>query len=228
MPMMDFMKWLSALGDALYEVIAWLVFYPVTLGRTILRPLGMMRYADQELQKGAEKQFADALSPPLLLLLSLLLTQIIDVALGGGVNPLIASKAGLATFIHDDSTLLVLRLVLFSLFPLMAATRSLRARDIRLTRQLLRGPFYAQCYACASFSLFLGIGVSLSHTGMRGAFPIGVLISAGALLAYLTIQTLWFSHQLRCGWLNGLINAVRAFVEAGIMFLGFAFLFVSH
>lgn len=46
---MYFMKWLSSLDELLYEVISWLVFYPLTLWRTCTRPLGMMDYADAQL-----------------------------------------------------------------------------------------------------------------------------------------------------------------------------------
>ena len=78
---MDFMKWLNSLGDLLYEVMSWLIFYPITLWRTITSPLDTMGYSDRELQDSADEQFTDTLNPPLFLVLSLLLTQAVDVAL---------------------------------------------------------------------------------------------------------------------------------------------------
>lgn len=223
---MDFMKWLSSFGDFLYEVMSWLVFYPITLWRTVTRPLDAMRYSDAELHDRADEQFTDTLNPPLFLVLSLLLTQAIDKALGGGTNPIVAQKSGLAAFITDDTTLLALRLVVFSLFPLMMATRFLRARRIPLTRQRLKGPFYAQCYACAPFALFLGIGISLGHTRIPGAHIASPVLSTGALLAYLTAETLWFSHHLQQSRVRGLGNAIRAFMEATLAALGMALLFL--
>jgi hypothetical protein len=225
---MDFMKWLNSLGDLLYEVMSWLIFYPVTLWRTTTSPLATMGYADKELHDSDEQQFTDTLNPPLFLVLSLLLTQAIDVALGGGVNPIITQKNGLAEFVTDDTTLLVLRLVLFSLFPLMMATRLLRAKRVKVTRQRLRSPFYAQCYACAPFALFLGTGVSLGHTTIPWAGILGAIFAVGAIVVYLTTETLWFSAQLKQGYGWGLLNAVRAFVQATIAFLVLGALVLAH
>ncbi|MFC3580321.1 hypothetical protein [Sphingomonas hylomeconis] len=225
---MDFMKWLNSFGDLLYEVMSWLIFYPITLWRTVTRPLDAMRYSDLELRDSADEQFTDTLNPPLFLVLSLLLTQAIDVALGGGTNPIVAQKTGLAGFVSDDTTLLVLRLVLFSLFPLMMATRFVRAKRVKLTRQSLKGPFYAQCYACGPFALCLGIGVSLAHTRLPGAPVISALLVTGAILAYLTAETLWFAHHLPQRHWRALFNVIRAFVEGAVTAIALALLFVAH
>jgi hypothetical protein len=225
---MDFMKWLNSFGDLLYEVMSWLIFYPITLWRTVTRPLEAMRYSDEELRDRADEQFTDTLNPPLFLVLSLLLTQAIDVALGGGTNPIVAQKTGLAGFVSDDTTLLALRLVLFSLFPLMMATRFLRAKRVKLTRQSLKGPFYAQCYACAPFALCLGIGVSLAHTNIPGAPVASAVLVIGAMLAYLTAETLWFSHHLRQGHGHALLHVIRAFFTGAVMAVVMALLFVAH
>ena len=36
---MDFMKIIESLDEALYTVMGWLVFYPLTLWRALVRPL---------------------------------------------------------------------------------------------------------------------------------------------------------------------------------------------
>lgn len=43
----------------LYEVVSWLVFYPLTLWRCIIRPMSMIAYAEQEMTRPPEDQFAD-------------------------------------------------------------------------------------------------------------------------------------------------------------------------
>lgn len=225
---MDFMKWLNSLGDLLYEVMSWLIFYPITLWRTLTNPLAMMRYSESELDDLEADQFDDTLNPPLFLVLSLLLTQAIDVALGGGTNPIIAQKAGLAGYITDSTTLLALRLILFSLFPLIFAARLLRAKRIKITRQRLKSPFYAQCYACAPFALFLGAALSLGHAPIPEARAAGAILAGGALLAYLLAQTLWFARNLEQSVVRAIGNTVRAFFEACVAFLLLAILFVAH
>ncbi len=46
---MDFMRLLKSLEELLYELASWLIFYPMTMWRTLRRPQAMMHYADVEL-----------------------------------------------------------------------------------------------------------------------------------------------------------------------------------
>lgn len=223
---MDFMKWLNSLGELLYEVMSWLVFYPITLWRAVTKPLTMMSYADDELRDPSEEQFSDTLNPPLFLVLSLLLTHAADEAIGGGTNPIVAKQTGLAALITDDTSFLVLRLLLFSMFPLMMATRFLRARRVQVTRQRLKAPFYAQCYACAPFALFLGLGTSLGHASWPAAQLLGPVIAIAALVGYLLAVTIWFAHHLQQQWWRALLNALRAFSQAAVSSLVIAALFI--
>ena len=70
---MHFMQLLKSLDELLYEVMSWLVFFPLTLWRTLTQPITMMEYADSELHDPEEQQYEDALSPPLFLLLAILI-----------------------------------------------------------------------------------------------------------------------------------------------------------
>ena len=62
---MHFVSLLKSLDDLLYQVVSWLVFYPITLWRVLRRPGAMMVYADRELADAEERQYEDTLSPPL-------------------------------------------------------------------------------------------------------------------------------------------------------------------
>lgn len=210
------MKWLNSIGELLFEVMSWLVFYPITLWRTITRPVAMMGYADDELHDRKDEQFTDTLNPPLFLVLSLLLSHLAEESLGSGGNPIIAKQTGLAAFISDDTSLLAFRMIVFSLFPLMMSARFLRAQGVPLTRQRLKPPFYAQCYACAPFALFLGLGTAIGHTTLPAATVIGSLLSMGAVAGYLAAETLWFSHHLSQSHVRALLNVSLAFAEAAI------------
>lgn len=210
------MKWLNSLGDLLYEVMSWLIFYPITLWRATSAPLCMMTYSDDELHDRKDEQFTDTLNPPLFLILSLLLTQLIAEALGGGVNPLVAKRTGLASLITDDTALLAFRLLLFSLFPLVMATRLIRAKNLPLTRARLKPPFYAQCYACAPFALFLGIGTSLIDVRLAALHIGGTVLALGSVVAYLGAETIWFSRHLGKSEIVSLAHVLRVFVEAAV------------
>lgn len=220
------MKWLNSFGDLLYEVMSWLIFYPITLWRAIVSPLQIMEYADSELHDAEGEQFTDTLNPPLFLLLSLLVTQALDEAFTGGVNPLIKDQRGLAAFITDDTTLLALRLVFFSMFPLMMAARLLRAKRIKLTRDRLKSPFYAQCYATGPFALFLGMGVSVGQSHVPWASVIGALLSTGAITFYLMTQTRWFTRHLRQHSIRAFLNSLRGMAQGTVAALILGLLFV--
>lgn len=53
---MDFMRILRSVEAFLYKVMTWLVFYPRTLIRTALRPIGMLEYSRAELRKPEESR----------------------------------------------------------------------------------------------------------------------------------------------------------------------------
>ena len=78
---MDFLKLIRQLDELLYEVMSWLVFYPVTLWRALRHPSKMMDYSDAELGDPAERQYTDTLSPPLFLLLTLVLSHALELSL---------------------------------------------------------------------------------------------------------------------------------------------------
>ena len=53
---MNFFNLLQSLDELLYEVMSWLVFYPITLWRTLVRPLKMMDYSDVEQGDASDQQ----------------------------------------------------------------------------------------------------------------------------------------------------------------------------
>ena len=224
---MNFMQWLRSLDDLLYEVMAWLIFFPVTLWRTVSRPLSMMNYANWELHDKEEEQFTDTLSPPLFLILSLLVSHGIGLSLGGGTNPIVASNQGLASLISDNTTLLLLRVVIFSIFPLMLAVRFVHASHSQLTRQGLKAPFYAQCYAAAPLALIVGVGTALAHSRFTWLNGVAGIVVGGAILTYVFVQAHWFAQHLSKSIWRGLLNAIAGILTGTVLALGIAVLFAG-
>jgi sorbitol-specific phosphotransferase system component IIC len=222
---MHLMSLLKSLDDLLYEVMSWLVFYPLTLWRVLRRPLVMMDYSDRELHQSAGEQYTDTLTPPLFLLVSLLLSHAIELAFVGD-NVLVRSNHGLAALVDDDTSLVILRLVTFSVFPLMFAVRLVRAQHKRLTRDSLRPAFYAQCYAAAPFALLIGIGTLLTTVHrVAWAVPLGLAIIAATLLIYFVVQARWFAEHLKRSIIAGLGQAAIAMGVSLVMILLVAPLF---
>lgn len=215
---MHFMGLLKSLDELLYEVMSWLIFYPVTLWRTLTRPLQMMDYSDHELGQADEQQYSDTLPPPLFLLVSLLLAHGLELVVVGD-SPLIESRRGLAALVDDDTTLLIMRLVIFSVFPLMFAAGMIRLQRKGLTRETLRAPFYSQCYAVAPFALVLSVAGILIHTSWLEVQAAGVLLGAMGLIVFGLVQARWFAQHLHRSLLAGLGYASIAMVESLVLVL---------
>lgn len=214
---MDFMKLLKSLEELLYELVSWLVFYPVTMWRSIVRPLEMMRYADTELADNPEDQYEDTLSPPLFLLITLLLSQGFSSAL-----PSIYDSAAAAKELGSASNLLIARGVIFGIFPLCMAVTLLRSKNIRITRNSLRPPFFSQCYVAAPFAFVLVLGFDFVSMPQEEGALAGLITIIVAMIWYAQAQIRWFIHDLGMG------RARAVFVFFGaFLFATFAAFFIA-
>lgn len=210
---MNFFNLLQSLDELLYEVMSWLVFYPITLWRTLVRPLKMMDYSDVEQGDASDQQYTDTLSPPLFLLLSLILVHAAEIALIGN-DAVVASKVGLSALVSTNTDLIILRIVSYSLFPVMMATRMVRAQTLQVNRDTLRAPFYSQCYVAAVLAMMLGSAVILIKLAHDWSVLAGGALVLFALLWFGFLQTAWFNQHLKCGRLKAFGHASRAMVES--------------
>ncbi len=221
---MDFLKLIQSLDELLYEIMSWLIFYPVTLWRTLTRPLKMMDYSEAELGDAAGQQYTDTLSPPLFLMLTLVLSHGIELSTVGESTTVI-DKTGLSGLISDDSSLILLRVAFFSIFPLVMAARLVRARHVKLDRETLKAPFYSQCYATAPLAMMVTGASILMRMTAAEAMLAGFALLIFALLWFGTLQILWFAQHLRSGRWRAFGHASRAMVEALILFSAVSLLF---
>ncbi len=215
---MNFMVILNSLDELLYEVMSWLVFYPITLWRSVRHPLRMMTYADAELADAADQRFTDVLSPPLFLLITLLLSHALELSVTGD-SPLVADNKGLASLVNNDTNLIILRMLAFALFPLFNSLRLVRAKRQKLDRDTLKLPFYSQCYVTAPMALLIGIGATMSQCHPFEVALAGLGLMVGGVLWYLAIQLVWFHEQLATSWLKAFGHTLRAYLGAATVFL---------
>lgn len=214
---MDFLKLIQSLDELLYEIMSWLIFYPVTLWRALTKPLKMMDYSEAELGDPADRQYSDTLSPPLFLLLTIALTHAAELSLVGQ-DQLVISRTGLSAFVSDDSSLILVRVAFFSIFPLIMAARMVRARHVKLDRVPLKPPFYSQCYVTAPFAMMMSGASILMRMGRIELEVAGLALLVFSLLWFGTLQILWFAHHLRSGYWRAAGHASRAMVEALVLF----------
>jgi hypothetical protein len=208
---MDFIKLLRSLEELLYEVMVMLVFYPRTLWLTIRHPQRMMDYADTELGDVQSEQYDDTVSPPLFLMISLGIAHLI----GQAAKSDVAGK--LPGLLANVENLLALRLLLFSLFPLMMALRLLARLDVALNRESLRPPFYSQCVVTAPVAMAVGLCQSVPRMlGLDKA--VGVIALLFVLAWYLRQQAAWFGVKLSLtpgpAWRMALSTAILSTLAA--------------
>lgn len=218
------MKWINSLDELLYEVMSWLLFFPLTLWRSIVHPFAMMDYADDQLALPDDEQYGAALSPPLFLAIALLMAHAVSLALGQ-VDAIVADRHGLAGLVNDDASALVLRLVVFASFSLFTATRMVRRRGLPIDRNALCAPFYAQCYPTGVFALGIGIGISLARTTMPTTYMGGIGLVVASIVYYVIVETRWFAIKLETSYISAIGAVAITLFEAFTLFLIVGFLF---
>ncbi len=161
-----------------------MLFYPRTLWRVLRHPLALAAQAEAEMSEREEDQFIDLVSPPLFLMLSILLAHALEVGLHANLAPFTSSAA--KEVLTSDTNLLIFRAITFSLFPLLMATGLLHRLRRDIDRATLRRPFFLQCFFASPFvvtlsvaSVFARLGFSLVATGL----------TVGAVLWYLGVET---------------------------------------
>jgi hypothetical protein len=210
---MDFVKILRSFEEFLYEVMTWLLFYPRTLWRAVTQPIDMIRYSDTEQADAVEDQYTDSLSPPLFLMLSLLIAHGFELAMHSQVT----IGANFRRFFASDETLLLLRCVAFSLYPLLYAAALLKRRGAALDRERLRRPFFGQCYVTAPVAMLSSIILTMGR--QPGFAPVAAILFVAVLCWFLTVQARWFRIELGMGLGRAALLACWIWLKATILIL---------
>lgn len=189
---MNALTLLRSVEELLYEVVSWLVFYPKTLWMTLSRPLRTLAYSDREQHDKPDQQYLDTLSPPLFLVLSILLAHGIELAAGLHLNQSHSELGRMIT--SNDQTLLSVRALMFSLYTVAYAVLFLLLGRKRIDRETVRPPFFAQCFLSGALAILTSIGT----TGIRYPGEVATLAGVGLILAtvawYLWVQTRWLAR----------------------------------
>lgn len=209
---MNVLTILRSVEELLYEVMSWLLFYPRTLMASLRHPLQTMRYSDQEQRDKPEKQYLETLSPPLFLVLSILLAHAIELAFGFRTE---GDASGLGRVVTgSDQNLLAFRALMFSLHPLLFAWVWLKLSGKKIDRDSLRAPFFAQCYLSGATSIL----VSLASLGVRDPREwttlLGVAVVIASTVWYVAIQRLWLMHVDGMTRIRAWAWAIGTFVAA--------------
>jgi hypothetical protein len=203
------MKLLKSLDDFLYEVVGWIIFYPITFIRSVLNPLEMLRYSDRELLEPDEEQYTDTINPPIFLLITLLIAYL----LGKVIQPQIR----LSGLLSKDTDVLLFRGVVFSIFPVLMAVDLLKHQGKRIDRVALRPIFYGQCFIAAPFALVASIAGLLVEF-QKGPYVIaGILVFFLAFCWYVAVEVVWFSSSLNVTKVRATLHVLIVVFLANIL-----------
>jgi hypothetical protein len=208
---LDLIRLLRSLEEFLYELVGWLVFYPRTFWRIFRHPGRIARYTRTELTKDRDDQFADTISPVLMLILSVIFTHVLELAFKAPVMA-IASPIGQKLF-GSEQGLLLTRSVAFCIYALGAALGTLRAESLEVTRNNLREPFSIQAFLVCPFLLLLSVGSLVARTNDLLAVKIfGVAIAASSAAWYVLARAAAYRALFESAYLRAFVRVLLWFV----------------
>ncbi|MBY8824995.1 hypothetical protein [Sphingomonas colocasiae] len=212
---MDFLRIVRSLEEFLYEVMSWLVFYPKTMWRALRHPLEILRYSEREMSDKPDDQFTDLLSPPLFLMITILLSHSIEIA-SHQVLPAPSTSIG-KELMASEQNLLILRSILFAIYPLMFAMRRLKRQKLPLDRETLRKPFFAQCYVAAPAALAMGIAAILARAHAVEAQLAGIILCLITIIWYVGVEATWLHRQTRVRMAPAIRSALGTWLAATLL-----------
>ena len=213
---MDLMRLLRSLEEFLYELVGWLVFYPRTFWRILLHPGAIARYTRQELAQPPERQFEETISPVLMLILSVVLAHVAEMALKVSM-PVQTSAVGQLLF-GTEQWLLLSRSAVFCIFALGAALGTLRHQRSRITRGTLREPFSIQAFLACPFVVLFSLGEQLAR--VPAVKPVGVVLACAAVAWYIAARTLAYRALYQVGWAKSLGLVLVSFTLTTVLVVG--------
>ncbi|WP_051531191.1 hypothetical protein [Sphingomonas sp. URHD0057] len=220
---MIFFHILKSIDELLYELMTWLLFYPITLWRSVRHPLRTMDYAMTELQKKSADQFRATLSPPIFLLVTVVIAHVVELQAVGD-SAIVSNQSGLADLVNDDTSLIVLRIMGFALFPVAMAAIETKLSRLFVNRDTLQRPFYAQCYLAAPFALALSLASTAIRVSNASLQQGGLLLVVAATIVYIGVEAKWFVKATRRRWPIALAGSILGFLICILIIAGMTLL----
>lgn len=112
------------------------------------------------------------------------------------------------------SNLLIARGVIFGIYPVCMAVTLLRSKNIRVTRNSLRPPFFSQCYVAAPFAFVLVLGFDFFSMPREEGALAGLITIVVATIWYAQIR--WFVQDLEMGRARAILVFFGAFLFATV------------
>jgi hypothetical protein len=211
---MDFVRIIRSLEELLYEVMTWIIFYPRTMARILFNPTRMTLYSEAELGDAPDEQYTDSLSPPLLLMLTIVLTHGIELAVGLKATSSLKAGTEFAKFMTNEQNLLIVRALVTAIVPLVIALVAMRASQTPLDRNTLRKPFFSQCFLATPFAFVFSLSTIIGRLPGAVAGGVAPLLFFGAVIWLVWAETRWFGRQHAIGLRRAVVAGIGSVVLA--------------
>lgn len=204
---MDFLNATRAIEQFAYELMLWVLFYPLTVIKVIINPGRMMDYVATESLKDEKEAYANAMRPALFLLVSLAIGALFVPLTPQEVAAISSSRMGNA-ITESLMALLLFRMVIFTFFPITGAVIYDLFTPGSINRDTLRLPFAQQCYIMAPYALVTSPCLILAGRG--DVWAVGALVVA--ILWLLFAEMVFFRRRAQFGWPGTIFAAIMVFV----------------
>lgn len=222
---MDFVKILRSLEEFLYEVMSWLAFYPRTLVRILLHPIAVSKYTVQQMSQERDEQFTETISPPLMLILSIIIAHTVEM---GFAEPVRFTHSQINDMVFGSQQgLLAFRSICFSLYALIGALWTMMRTHRPLNRDTLRPPFYVHAFLVSPFVIFMSLASVMVRTEQPHLMLAGAVLGFAITAWYLRAQAVVFRYYTKFGTLRSIAFAVANFTLTTILIFAIAFLMLG-
>lgn len=222
---MDVFNFAKSIEEFIYDLVMWIIFYPYTLARILLRPRVMMDYVAHEIVRDDGRRFDNGISPPLFLLLSIVLAWLASPMSLGEIKS--ATSGDLGRMATDSTTnLIVFRLLIYCSFPLIGALIYEWRTPGGISREAFRVPFFQQCYISGPYVLVDSALLSRLGTTTPGETGQAAIITGivAASLWFIVAQHRFFREQAGTSTAAAALFAVAVFVGGWACKIGVALL----
>lgn len=163
--MTDVVTAIRMLEQLAYELMVWVLFFPLSVVKMVFSPHKTLQYVAGECRKEEDEAYLEGM-PPVLFIIIALTIGLVLVPMTPEEMEAAGSGSQLAKTIFDSSFLtLVYRIAIFSCFPIAGAIILDLATTGPVNRKTLKEPFSLHCYVFAPFALVVSPSLMLMSRG---------------------------------------------------------------
>ena len=211
---MDFLGAMKAIEQFAYELMSWVLFFPLTIYRVIVNPVRMMDYVAAETEKNEADAFAAAMRPTLFLLLALTIGVLTVPFTAEETAAISGSRLG-KSITDSWVTLVMFRMIIFTAFPIAGALIHDLFTPGEVDRNTLKKPFLQQCYIMAPFALITSPCLTMAS---RGDLWAGLALIVSVIWLIIS-ETMFFRRQSRFGWAGSVFSGLLVFFAGYTVFI---------